>query len=55
MLGSDQLTDLGITATNNETTEVTLTGDAKCTNYLDLIKSMHFEHDASQDTAGTEK
>ena len=24
--GSDQLTDLGITATNNETTEVTLTG-----------------------------
>ena len=53
VVGSDQLTDLGITATNNETTEVTLTGDAKCTNYLDLIKSMHFEHDASQDTAGT--
>ena len=52
VVGSDQLTDLGITATNNETTEVTLTGDARCVNYLDLIKSMHFEHDASQDTAG---
>ena len=49
--GSDELTKLGITATNNETSNVTLTGDATCENYLDLVRSMYFEHDAS--TAGT--
>ena len=49
--GSDELNQLGITATNNETSNVTLSGDATCKNYLDLIRSMYFEHDAS--TAGT--
>ncbi|MDC0416302.1 hypothetical protein OAM12_03470 [Candidatus Pelagibacter sp.] len=49
--GSDELTSVGLTASNNESSEVTLTGDATCKNYLDLIKSMYFEHNASN--AGT--
>ena len=51
VVGTDELTDIGLTASGNETSTVTLTGDATCKNYLDLIKSMHFEHNAS--TAGT--
>ena len=51
VVGTDELTDIGLTASGNETSTVTLTGDATCKNYLDLIKSMHFEHSAS--TAGT--
>jgi hypothetical protein len=38
-----------LTASNNESSEVTLTGDGTCQNYLDLIKSMYFEHNASND------
>ena len=49
--GTTELTNLGISATNNETTSVTLTGDATCQNYLDVIRSMYFEHNAS--TGGT--
>ena len=49
--GTNELSALGLSATNNETATVTLTGDATCKNYLDLIKSMYFEHNAS--TAGT--
>ena len=49
--GTTELTDLGISATNNETSSVTLTGDATCQNYLDVIRSMYFEHNAS--TGGT--
>ncbi|WP_440936877.1 LamG-like jellyroll fold domain-containing protein [Candidatus Pelagibacter sp.] len=49
--GTTELTDLGLSASGNETSEVTITGDATCKNYLDLIKSMYFEHNAS--TAGT--
>ena len=45
--GSDELTNLGLTATNNESSEVTITGDGTCKNYLDLIQSMYFEHNAS--------
>ena len=51
VVGSDELTAIGITASGNETSEVTLSGDATCQNYLDLVKSMYFEHNAS--TAGT--
>ena len=40
--GSDELTNLGLTATNNESSEVTITGDGTCKNYLDLIQSMYF-------------
>ena len=47
--GSDELTSVGLTASNNESSEVTLTGDGTCQNYLDLIKSMYFEHNASND------
>ncbi|WP_440931171.1 LamG-like jellyroll fold domain-containing protein [Candidatus Pelagibacter sp.] len=49
--GTTELTNLGISATNNETATVTLTGDATCQNYLDIIRSMYFEHNAS--TGGT--
>ena len=51
VVGTDELTDIGLTASGNETSTVTLRGDATSKNYLDLIKSMHFEHNAS--TAGT--
>ena len=45
--GTTELTELGITASDNETSTVTLTGDATCQNYLDVIRSMYFEHNAS--------
>ena len=47
--GSAELTEVAITATNNETSTVTLTGDATCKNYLDLIQSMDFEHNGSSE------
>ena len=47
MAGTTELTELGITASDNETATVTLTGDATCQNYLDVIRSMYFEHNAS--------
>ena len=40
-----------MTVSDNETSTVTISGDATCQNYLDLVKSMYFEHNAS--TAGT--
>ena len=46
--GSDELTNLGLTASNNEShLRLLLTGDGTCKNYLDLIQSMYFEHNAS--------
>ena len=45
--GTTELSDVGISASGNETSEVTLTGDATCKNYLDLIQSMYYEHNAS--------
>jgi len=51
VVGSTELSDIGLTASGNETSTVTLTGDATCKNYLDIVKSMYFEHNAS--TAGT--
>ena len=50
VVGSDELTNLSLTVSGNETSTVTISGDATCQNYLDLVKSMHFEHNAS--TAG---
>ncbi|NDB79005.1 hypothetical protein EB155_03990, partial [archaeon] len=46
---TEALTNLGLTATGNETATVTLSGDATCKNYLDLIQSMYFEHTASSE------
>ena len=51
VVGADELSEFSLTATNNETSTVTISGDGLCQNYLDLVKSMHFEHNAS--TAGT--
>ena len=47
--GTTELSDVGISASGNETSEVTLTGDATCKNYVDLIQSMYFEHNASNE------
>ena len=47
---TEDLTNLGITATNNGTSTVTLTGDATCQNYLDLIQGMYFKQNGK--TAG---
>lgn len=47
--GTDELNAVSITASGNESSEVTLSGDATCKNYVDLIKSMYFEHNASAD------
>ncbi len=49
--GADELSNLGLTVSDNETSTVTISGDATCQNYLNLVKSMYFEHNAS--TAGT--
>ena len=49
VVGSEELNAVNLTATGNETSEVTLSGDATCKNYVDLIKSMYFEHNASAD------
>ena len=46
---TEALTNLGLTATGNETATVTLSGDATCKNYVDLIQSMYFEHTASSE------
>ena len=46
-----ELTQLGLTVTNNDTNSVTITGDATCQNYLDTIKSGIFKHNAT--SAGT--
>ena len=51
VVGTDELSSVGLSASGNETSEVTLSGDATCKNYLDTIKSMYFEHNAS--SAGT--
>ena len=54
--GKEELASVGINASGSGSdstsvwgTEVTLTGDATCKNYVDLIQSMYFEHDASSD------
>ena len=48
--GSEELTDAGITAQNNNTNSVQLTGEASCSEYLGLIQSSVFKHTAT--TAG---
>lgn len=48
---TDGLNNIGITVTNNETSEITLTGDATCKNYLDAVKGIVFRHNGS--SAGT--
>ena len=54
--GKEELSSVGISASGSGSdtnsvwgTEVTLTGDATCKNYVDLIQSMYFEHNASSD------
>ena len=49
VVGTDELNAVNLTATGNETNNITLSGDATCKNYFDLIKSMYFEHNASTD------
>ena len=49
--GTDELSDAGITATNNNTNSVELTGEASCKTYVGLLQSAIFKHTAS--TAGT--
>ena len=44
------MTDSGITATNNNTSSVQLTGEASCQVYVGLLQSALFKHTAS--TAG---
>ena len=48
--GTEELTDSGITATNNNTSSVQLTGEASCKVYVGLLQSALFKHTAS--TAG---
>ena len=48
--GTEELTDSGITATNNNTSSVQLTGEASCQVYVGLLQSALFKHTAS--TAG---
>ena len=49
--GTEELSDAGITATNNNTNSVELNGEASCKTYVGLLQSAIFKHTAS--TAGT--
>ena len=51
MADTDQLTNIGMTVSGNETSTITLTGDATCQNYLDAVRGIVFRHNAS--SAGT--
>jgi len=50
-VGANELTELGLTASGNETSTITISGDGSCKNYLDITKSIFFEHTGT--TAGT--
>ena len=47
MADSDQLANIGITVTNNNSNEITLSGDATCQNYLDSIRGLVFRHNVA--------
>ena len=52
VIDDDDADEIGLdTSINAAKTEVTITNDGTCKNYLDLIKTMSFKHNAS--TAGT--
>ena len=50
VVGQDELNEVSLSATGNETSTITLSGDATCLNYIDTIKSIYFSHTGT--TAG---
>ncbi|WP_440910182.1 LamG-like jellyroll fold domain-containing protein [Candidatus Pelagibacter sp.] len=48
--GTDELSDISVTATNNNSNNILLEGEASCSEYLGLLRSAKFKHTAS--TAG---
>ena len=48
--GTEELNDISVTATNNNSNNILLEGEASCSEYLGLLRSAKFKHTAS--TAG---